>query len=214
MGQTHGRDVAHDQIIRAATRLFAARGFDGASLQDIASAVGIRKPSLLYHFPSKEALRQRVLETVLGHWNDVLPRLLVAATSGEGQFDAVLSETLSFFTADTDRARLLLREVLDRPDEMGDLIAAKVQPWMNILCDYIRRGQSQGVVRPDVDPEAYLIQVLCLVLSGLAVRPCLGPASRAFADGGDFWPRHLAELQRIAKSSLFAPAALAQERKT
>jgi TetR/AcrR family transcriptional regulator len=192
--------------VKQATRLFAARGFFGASLRDIAKAVGIRKPSLLYHFPSKDELRQSVLEQMLARWNEAVPKLLRAATSGHEQFDAILQETIKFFCADPDRARLLLRELLDRPAEMAPLIEEHVEPWARIVSDYIRKGQDQGRVRKDVDPEAYIMSVINLVLCGIAIHgvshQLLPPTQRT--DSVPAVPqRYLDEMLRIAKSSLF-----------
>lgn len=211
--RSNNRGDMPKQILEQATRLFAARGFMGASLRDIAKAVGIRKPSLLYHYPSKDELRRSVLEQMLSHWNEVVPRILRAATSGQEQFDAIARETISFFSADPDRARLLLRELLDRPEELGPLIELHVQPWAKIVCDYIRKGQEQGRVHPNVDPEAYVIQTINLVLCGVALHesmgvllPCDG-ASKA-----QMQRRLLKELERVAKSSLFlAPSPNAGE---
>lgn len=201
-------DVAQ-RILDQATRLFARHGFVGASLRDIAKAVGIRKPSLLYHFPSKDELRRGVLEQMLTHWNEAVPRILRAATSGPEQFDAIAAETLTFFRDDPDRARLLLRELLDRPEEIAPLIALRVQPWARIVCDYIRKGQEQGRVHTDVDPEAYVAQVINLVLCGFATHASLrnlllrgsdSPNDARDADNGD---RLLHEMLRVAKASLF-----------
>jgi len=188
-----------ERTLQEATRLFAARGFDGTSLKDIADAVGVRKPSLLYHFPSKDALRQSVLSELLDRWNDVLPRLLVAATSAEGQFDSVINETVRFLSEDADRARLLLRELLDRPHEMGPLIDQHVRPWVNVICNYIRKGKEQGTVHPDVDPEAYVVNCMSLVLCNVATHDCLQHL------GAELFDHHINELLRIAKSSLFLP---------
>ena len=185
-----------DRILEEATRLFAARGFEGTTLQQIADAVGIRKPSLLYHFPSKDDLRQRVLETVLGHWNDVMPQLLLAATSSHGQFDGVLGEMVAFFSADPDRARLLLREILDRPQETRALMRKSVRPWVTATCDYIRKGQDRGRLWAEVDPEAYVAQVISLLIASIATFEALGTTDRE---------RNLQELKRVAKSSLFRP---------
>ncbi|MDH3843701.1 MAG: TetR/AcrR family transcriptional regulator, partial [Myxococcales bacterium] len=109
------------QILTHATRLFAEQGYDGTSVQEIADAVGIRKPSLLYHFNSKDELRENVISEMLAHWNAVLPSLLLRATREE-RFDATMEALSRFFIEDPDRARLMLRETLDRPEHMRALL--------------------------------------------------------------------------------------------
>src|SRR5262249_62312629 len=55
------------EIIEAAARVFAERGFHGATTQDIADVLGIRQASLYYYFPSKEgALWLVCLQCVAG----------------------------------------------------------------------------------------------------------------------------------------------------
>src|SRR4051794_22160999 len=119
-----GRQMTLDvraKILQEATRLFAAHGVDGTAIQDIAGAVGVTKQTLLYYYPSKHELQRGVLAHLLSHWSEVLPRLL-HAVSREDRFDAILDATIEFFAADADRARLLLREALDRPVEMRELL--------------------------------------------------------------------------------------------
>lgn len=185
-----------EQILRAATRLFAARGFDGTALQEIADAVGIRKASLLYHFPSKDALRGAVLDQMLAHWKGTLPRVLRAASTGEDQFDGVLREMLDFFAEEPDRARLLMREVLDRPEAMAAVVREHVRPWVDLVAGYIKKGQTQGHLAGDADPEAYVTQVIVLLVSSVATNAALRtlPADR-----------NLRELLRMTRSSLFLP---------
>jgi AcrR family transcriptional regulator len=190
------------KILEAATRLFAAKGVDGTALQEIADAVGVRKPSLLYHFPSKEDLHRSVLESLLTRWNDIVPQLL-RAVAREDRFDALLDATIEFFLNDPDRARLLLRETLDRPQEMHELLNEHVATWLGVISTSIEKAQAAGSMRKDVDAAAYVLQVIHLVVgtftTGVTLQTLLGGTGhkRRLPD-----PRLVTELKRMARVAL------------
>src|SRR5690348_14244025 len=52
------------RILAAATRVFARKGYDGASMSDIAEAAGVTKPVLYDHFASKDALFETLLRSI------------------------------------------------------------------------------------------------------------------------------------------------------
>lgn len=195
--------TVREQILETSTRLIAARGFGATSLQAIADEVGIRKPSILYHFANKDELRQGVLDRLLSHWNEVLPRLLMAtARDGAERFQALMGELMAFFAADRDRARLLIRELLDRPTEMRAYLGGFVRPWIDMVADLIRRAQVRGQVPAGVDAEAYVVQVIALTLGSLSTlhetSVLIDPTDPESAQS-----RGRAELVRIASVALF-----------
>jgi AcrR family transcriptional regulator len=191
---------AREVIVAAAMRLFAAHGYDGTAVQDVADAVGVSKPAVLHHFPSKEHLRMAVLGAILAHWKDTLPTLLLAATASEARFEAVFGELHRFFAQDRDRALVVLRETIDRPAESKKLMRAAVRPWLSAIAEYIRAGQATGRHFAEVDAEAYVLHVMQLVISAAAA----APITAAVLDG-DVRRRYDRELARIAKTALFAP---------
>lgn len=187
--------------LRAATRRFARQGFDSTSLQEIADEVGVKKPSLLHHFTTKNELLRAVLDNLFDHWTERLPRLLEAVTSGRGRFEAITAELLRFFREDPDRARLIVRELMDRPEAMRGRLHQTLTPWMTLIADYMRKSQEAGHVLADVDPEAYILHIVTMTVSAIAALPVLGHAFPGERD--EFTDRHLQELLRIARSSLF-----------
>lgn len=196
-----------EHIRSVATQLFARHGYEGVSLQAIAERVGVTKQTLLYHFPSKDVLRKAVLDQVFAHWRERLPQMLEAVTSGHGRFDALTRELVRFFEADSDRARLLVRELLDNPDEMRRMLADNLRPWVLLVAQYVREGQRIGLIHEDVDPEAYVLTVISLVLSTVSAT---GVAEAVLGDANGNGvraarERQHSELLRLTKAALFKP---------
>lgn len=190
------------KILEEATRLFAARGFEGTSVQAIAEAVGVRKPSLLYHFKSKEELRQAVLDELLTRWNEVLPELLMAASEVD-RFDGVLDAMADFFLEDPDRARLLVRETLDRPEDVRKRLERYVRPWVDVALSQLGKAQREGHVHPKADLPAYVVHLVQLVVGSIAVMDTL--LALLPEDAGDRRQRLRAEMRRMARAGLFTP---------
>ncbi len=192
---------AKEQITQAAIRLFGARGVDATPLQAIADAVGITKQSVLYHFPSKEALHAHITSVLLDHWERELPGLLSAHQSGEDRFSSILRAAIAFFVEDVDRARLTIREVLDRPEEIRTLMRERLSPWTMLIGEYIRMGQSSGVIRGDVHPESYVTQVMMMAIGTVAMGNVVSTLVRS--GEGDSLDERVSELVRIARLALF-----------
>lgn len=184
-----------DQVIEAASRLFAARGFDATPLQDIADEVGVTKQAVLHHFPSKEHVRKGVLESILAHWRDELPRLLLSATASDDRFDSVLDEVYRFFAASPERARFIVREALDRPAAARDMLRA-IAPMLRGIGGYIKNGLEDR--SDDIDPDAYVLHVMQMIIGAAAVAEV---TTSMLGDRGQ--DRYDRELARIAKASLF-----------
>jgi TetR/AcrR family transcriptional regulator len=193
------------QILNAATRLFAAHGFQGTTLQQVADAVGIRKPSVLHHFSSKEALFEAVSLQVLEHWSEVLPNAVRQAATGIARFELLSRELIKFYLDVPDRARLALRQALDQPQVYRRNIEEHILPWFSVISAGLKEGQRRGLYRPGVDPEMYLLNVVQLVIVSIATEGVLSLPTEG--GEGPARERALRELLRIVRDSLLSPIA-------
>jgi AcrR family transcriptional regulator len=191
-----------DLIREAAMRIFADRGYEATTLQAVADVVGISKQAILHHFRSKEELHDAVLRHVVDHWNRTLPQVFLTAGAAADCFEAVFSETVAFFQRDPDRARLALRELLDRPQATRRLLAEAITPWLHLLAECMRKGQLLGVYGSELDPEAYLLVTFELAVMGVATSEVMGAL---LGDGLEGRARFTKELSRIAYAASVTP---------
>ncbi|MEM8609932.1 MAG: TetR/AcrR family transcriptional regulator [Myxococcota bacterium] len=100
-------------LLRAATRLFAEKGFYGASIAAIARELDLTKQALIHHFGSKERLYGEVLQQIA----DELVAAMVEATSDQAdpmaQLELLLTRMYDTHKTRPEQSRLLMRELLD-----------------------------------------------------------------------------------------------------
>jgi TetR/AcrR family transcriptional regulator len=179
----------------AAVRLFSRNGFEGTSVQQVADELGVSKQALLYHFSSKEGLREAVFVEVVDRWQNVLPRLLASLTQQDVGLEQTVAEIIEVSRAEPAYARFLMHELLR---DARDPVVQDIDSWLTVAADIIRTAQNEGKVDPRVDAEAWLVNIGTIILATLCLldaRP--GEPSPA---------RVVRELARSIGASLRPPA--------
>ena len=136
-----------DRIVSEARRCFANQGFEGASLNDIAEGVGIRRPSLLHYFPSKEAIYRHVLEEALLDWSAQIERAREVDLDGWELVDRILEVSFEFFRANPEIVQIVRREALTDSGHLGFDLGTALRPYFLRSVAFFKREMDAGHFR-------------------------------------------------------------------
>jgi AcrR family transcriptional regulator len=181
-----GRDAVVEALIDSATKLFAERGTEGASVREIAAGAGVNHALVFRHFGSKERLVRVVLDRLLDE--------LVEEFRSAGVDPASLAAVGEGVAGRERLWKLLTRAVLD--GEI-DVFTERSFPEIEFVLDAIRRGIESGAV-PDVDPRTLLM----IVLSGALGWSLLDPLMAEVVGMPGETPQRRRELARAAFAEL------------
>lgn len=127
---TTRRDRLEQAILAAATRLFAECGFEGTTIAAVAERAGISKQNLLYYFPTKNSLYQRVLDDVLDDWLERMAHLAEPGAEPADVLRAYVAAKLRFSREQPWASRVYAMEVIGGAKFYGDQIRARVVPLL------------------------------------------------------------------------------------
>ncbi|WP_063857139.1 MULTISPECIES: ScbR family autoregulator-binding transcription factor [unclassified Kitasatospora] len=139
-------------VLNCAAELFAARGFHGTSVQDVAAAAKMTKGAVYFHFPGKDVLAVAVVEAHYTRWPALLERARAQQAGPFGTVLAMVDGAAEAFAEDVvvqAGARLQLESIL-----IGLPLPTPYIGWIELLADLLGQALEQGELRPDVDPGA------------------------------------------------------------
>src|SRR5207248_9229735 len=134
------------RVLDAALSSFGTKGFEATSLDAIAADLGVRKQTILYYFPTKDALLQGVIDASADELIVELERTLGRAGQGWGRIEAVVRKV---FRLAARRPALLgfLREV-SRPGPPASLrLASRLDPLVKRAQGFIEDEMAAGRMR-------------------------------------------------------------------
>ncbi len=148
---------ARQRLLAAAREAFAERGFHGARLQDVAARAGVRHPTLLYHYASKEGLYAAVIQDAFGDWAARTEAAISTGLDGVDQLVALVDAGLRFFVDHEDFVRIVRHEALAGGGRLEDAMIAFIRPFLERAVAFLERETAAGRLR--VHDPVQLMQV-------------------------------------------------------
>jgi mycofactocin system transcriptional regulator len=187
---SRGRPVAttHGEIEQAAFRLFAERGFEATTLDDIARAVGVSRRTLFRYFDSKNDIPWGQFDRTLADFRALLDDMPADLPLHEAVFRGVVA--FNEFPDDAEPPhRDRMRLILETPALQAHSVL-RYREWRQVICDYVarRRGLSPDDVLPQLVGHVSLALALTAYERWLALPGSTVPGLlREARDGlGDF----------------------------
>ncbi|UGQ47268.1 TetR/AcrR family transcriptional regulator [Massilia endophytica] len=142
------RDKLEADILAEAVRTFAECGYEGASISVIAENAGLSKQNLMYYFPTKQALYQRVLDNVLDEWLERMASLADPAQSPQDLLRAYIQAKLRFSREQPLASRVYAMEVIGGAQLYGPQIRERVVPLLRRDIEVFEQWIAAGRIAP------------------------------------------------------------------
>jgi TetR/AcrR family transcriptional regulator len=163
---------SRDRILAAAAAEFAARGFDGAKVDQIARRARLNKAMVYYHFPSKVAVYRAILRDVFADVGVAVGRVRDAGGAPQAQLRAFVRAVADQAIARPHFPPLWLRELADGGRHLDASVLAEMRRVVETLAAILLDGRRAGQFAPasPLITHAGIVAPLLLVAATRGVR--------------------------------------------
>jgi len=190
-------------ILDAAERVFAEVGFSTARLEDVAVAVGIRRASLIYYFPSKQMLYDEVEAGIFRALEAATDKRTAGVDDPWARIEALVDTWIDFMVARPTAARIITRLIADITPRTSNPVEYS-DATLRVVDTIIKDGQRAGIFGP-LRPMNFVNTIGASVLHYVCNANLYGP-ERNYEPAD---PRRLADyralLHAIARTALALP---------
>jgi AcrR family transcriptional regulator len=194
--------VSPDQILAAAAREFAARGYAGAGVDRIAKRARVNKAMLYYHFGSKRGLYRRLLRDTFSEVAGRLERISSSPATAAEQLDRVVATFAEYIAEHPSFPAIMMREVAEGGVHLDRETLAALSALPLAVGRIVRHGVEQRELRPIHPLAAYftLFAPIAMFLGGTPIRKRLGAERLVPTESlsGDMFVQHIQQCVRLA----------------
>ncbi len=161
-------DDTRTAILDRSIGLAAEVGLEGLTIGRLATELHLSKSGLFAHFRSKEALQIQVLDAAAERFVDEVVKPAVREPRGEPRIRALFDRWLAWTKSNSGPGGCLFvaaaAELDDRPGPVRDRLVALQKGWLEMIAIVFRTGVTEGVFRPDLDPEEFAHDLYSVML--------------------------------------------------
>jgi AcrR family transcriptional regulator len=136
------------QLLDIGRHLFAERGFEGTSIEEIAAQAGVSKPVVYEHFGGKEGLYAVVVDREVERLLSTVTTLLVEADHSRAKFEAAAVALLQYINENTDGFRILVRDSNPGAGTFGTLLSDIAAQVEYIMADFLKSRDRDPKLAP------------------------------------------------------------------
>jgi TetR/AcrR family transcriptional regulator len=166
---------ARAKIAAAAEELFAARGFDGAAIRDIAKKAGVNGAMIHYYFGNKEGLYRAMLEGAASTVRALLIETTDRSGSTRDRLASFVDAYAAYMLSQPNLARVLYREMLTGAKHIKQIAQQYAATNYTMLRTMISDGVKRGELRP-IDADLAPISLMGMVVIFQFLRPIISVA--------------------------------------
>lgn len=130
-------------IFQAAIDVFSEKGFDKATMDDIAARANVAKGTIYYHFKSKEELFLFLVEEGVELLREGVDSKLTPEMAPAEKLELIVREQISFFGRYSDFCVILLREAWGGEERQREF-RKMIRSYMHLIEDVIKEGIATG----------------------------------------------------------------------
>jgi AcrR family transcriptional regulator len=148
------------EVVDASIRLFSEKGYEGASLLDIADAVGLLKGSLYYYARSKEDLLFAIVEEVFDEGVAAAAELRSSDKGPEAALRQSLERAATYMLTHREQNAIYFHDAKSLSDDRFAELGPRRTEWVDALTEVLREGKSDGSFRADLDPRIAAVALI------------------------------------------------------
>jgi len=161
----------HEEILSAAYRVFAEKGYHQTGIADIATELGIGHGTFYRYFKNKLDIFERVVELVIQKIAGVValedPQVTDNLQDYREQSERIGNRLFDLFTHDEHLSQLLFYEALGITPELNEKLQAAMDTFAQLTELYLKNGVSKGFLAPDLDTAVTARAINAMIFEGI-----------------------------------------------